>query len=73
MDLDRRMLIMDCMHFCRILRLKFYLALFGKDRLRACDGLMRKDRGIAQSIFAAGVYLGVGMSSISVIIDNNLG
>ena len=37
------------------------------------DYTMPKDRGIAQSLFAAGVYLGVGMSSISVIIDNNYG
>jgi len=37
------------------------------------DYTMPKDRGIAQSIFAAGVYLGVGMSSISIIIDNAVG
>jgi len=34
---------------------------------------MPKERGIAQSIFAAGVYLGVGMSSISVLIDEAVG
>lgn len=37
------------------------------------DYTMPKDRGIAQSIYAAGVYLGVGMSSISVIIDDAVG
>ena len=37
------------------------------------DFTMPSERGIAQSIFAAGVYLGVGMSSISIIIDDALG
>lgn len=37
------------------------------------DYTMPNDRGVAQSIYAAGVYLGVGMSSISVIIDNAVG
>ena len=37
------------------------------------DFTMPSERGIAQSIFAAGVYLGVGMSSISVIIDEAIG
>lgn len=37
------------------------------------DFTMPDERGVAQSIFAAGVYLGVGMSSLSVIIDNAVG
>ena len=37
------------------------------------DLTMPKDRGIAQSLFAAGVYLGVGMSSISILIDDHTG
>ena len=37
------------------------------------DLTMPSERGIAQSIYAAGVYLGVGMSSISVIIDEAVG
>lgn len=37
------------------------------------DFTMPSERGVAQSIFAAGVYLGVGMSSISVLLDNALG
>lgn len=37
------------------------------------DYTMPKDRGLAQSLYAAGVYLGVGMSSISIIIDNAVG
>jgi len=37
------------------------------------DLTMPHDRGIAQSIFAAGVYLGVGMSSFSVMIDDSVG
>ena len=37
------------------------------------DFTMPSERGIAQSIFAAGVYLGVGMSSISIIIDDAFG
>lgn len=37
------------------------------------DFTMPKERGIAQSIFAAGVYLGVGMSSISIVIDDRVG
>ena len=31
------------------------------------------ERGLAQAIFAAGVYLGVGMSSLSVLIDKAVG
>ena len=37
------------------------------------DFTMPKDRGMAQSIYAAGVYLGVGMSSLSLIIDDQVG
>ena len=37
------------------------------------DFTMPSERGVAQSIFAAGVYLGVGMSSLSVLFDNALG
>ena len=37
------------------------------------DFTLPNERGIAQSIFAAGVYLGVGMSSISVLLDNAIG
>jgi len=37
------------------------------------DYTLPSERGIAQSIYAAGVYLGVGMSSLSVILDDNLG
>ena len=37
------------------------------------DFTMPEDRGKAQSIYAAGVYLGVGMSSISIIIDEQIG
>ena len=37
------------------------------------DFTLPQERGIAQSIYAAGVYLGVGMSSISVILDNEYG
>ena len=33
------------------------------------DYTMPSERGIAQSIYAAGVYLGVGMSSLSVLLD----
>lgn len=34
---------------------------------------MPSERGIAQSFFAAGVYLGGGMSSISVVLDDAVG
>ena len=37
------------------------------------DFTLPKERGIAQAIFAAGVYLGVGMSNISVLIDKAFG
>lgn len=37
------------------------------------DFTMPAERGIAQSIYAAGVYLGVGMSSISVLFDGAVG
>lgn len=37
------------------------------------DYTMPDERGLAQSIYAAGVYLGVGMSNISVAIDNAAG
>ena len=32
-----------------------------------------RDRGMAQAIFAAGMYLGVGMSSISLLLDKTYG
>lgn len=37
------------------------------------DYTLPHERGIAQAIFASGVYLGVGMSSISVLIDLAVG
>lgn len=37
------------------------------------DYTMPSERGIAQSIYAAGVYLGVGMSSISIFFDDAVG
>jgi len=37
------------------------------------DFTLPKERGLAQAIFAAGVYLGVGMSSISLGLDQLLG
>ena len=37
------------------------------------DFTMPSERGVAQSIYAAGVYLGVGMSSISVLLDGAVG
>ena len=37
------------------------------------DYTLPKERGIAQSIYAAGVYLGVGMSSLSVMLDDSMG
>ena len=37
------------------------------------DYTLPKERGVAQSIYAAGVYLGVGMSSLSVLLDEHFG
>ena len=37
------------------------------------DYTMPHERGLAQSIFAAGIYLGVGMSSLSIFLDNAVG
>ena len=37
------------------------------------DFTMPAERGMANSFFAAGVYLGVGMSSISIVIDEAVG
>ena len=37
------------------------------------DFNMPNERGVAQSIYAAGVYLGVGMSGLSIILDNGVG
>ena len=37
------------------------------------DFALPSERGVAQSIFAAGVYLGVGMSAVSVAIDDAVG
>ena len=37
------------------------------------DFTMPNERGIAQSIFAAGVYLGGGMSGVSIFIDDAVG
>ena len=37
------------------------------------DFTLPSERGMAQAIFAAGVYLGVGMSNLSFIFDKALG
>jgi len=37
------------------------------------DYVQPNERGIAQSWFAAGVYLGVGFSSITIALDKALG
>ena len=37
------------------------------------DYTLPQERGIAQSIYAAGVYLGVGMSSLSLLLDAEFG
>ena len=37
------------------------------------DYTLPKNRGLAQSIFAGGVYLGGGMSSLSLLLDKALG
>jgi len=37
------------------------------------DFSVPSERGIAQSIFAAGVYVGVGLSSMSIALDNAFG
>jgi len=37
------------------------------------DYTMPSERGVAQSIYAAGVYLGVGMSSLSILFDDHFG
>lgn len=38
-----------------------------------CDYTLPKERGRAQSLFAAGMYLGVGLSSVSAILDQAVG
>lgn len=38
-----------------------------------CDYTLPKERGRAQSLFAAGMYLGVGLSSVSAILDEAIG
>ena len=37
------------------------------------DLTLPSERGLAQSIYALGVYLGVGMSSIAIFFDESLG
>ena len=37
------------------------------------DYTLPKNRGLAQSIFAGGVYLGGGMSSLSLLLDKAFG
>ena len=37
------------------------------------DYVVPKERGIAQSVFAAGMYLGVGLSSASIAFDEAFG
>jgi len=38
-----------------------------------CDYVIPGERGRAQSLFAAGVYLGVGLSSASTALDSEFG
>jgi MFS family permease len=38
-----------------------------------CDYTVPWERGRAQSIYAAGMYLGVGFSSLSVLLDDHYG
>ena len=38
-----------------------------------CDYTVPWERGLAQSIYAMGVYLGVGFSSLSVLLDEHFG
>ena len=38
-----------------------------------CDYTLPKERGRAQSLFAAGMYMGVGLSSVSAILDGAVG
>lgn len=38
-----------------------------------CDYTVPWERGIAQSLYAAGMYLGVGFSSLSILLDEALG
>ena len=37
------------------------------------DFTLPRERGLAQALFAAGVYLGVGMSNLSIILDQAVG
>lgn len=38
-----------------------------------CDYTVPWERGMAQSLYAAGMYLGVGFSSLSVLLDEKFG
>jgi len=38
-----------------------------------CDYTLPKERGRAQSLFAAGMYMGVGLGSMSAILDEAIG
>ena len=38
-----------------------------------CDYVIPSERGRAQALFAAGVYLGVGLSSASAVLDEQYG
>ena len=38
-----------------------------------CDYVVPAERGRANSLFAAGVYLGVGLSSVSAVLDYAVG
>ena len=71
-------LISFTQNFAQILVVRILFAIFMATSIPysvsiLSDYTMPHERGIAQSIFAAGVYLGVGMSSISVLLDNALG
>ena len=58
---------------CRILFAIFMATSIPLSVSLLSDFTMPHERGLAQSIFASGIYLGVGMSSLSVIIDNAVG
>jgi len=67
-----------CTTFTQLLFARIFFAIFMGSNIPLSvsllsDFTMPKERGVAQSIYAAGVYLGVGMSSLSVIIDDSVG
>jgi MFS family permease len=67
-----------CNNFAQVLTARIFFAIFMSANVPIsvsliCDYALPHERGRAQALFAAGLYLGVGLSSLSELLDEASG